>query len=93
MIPVVRDRQARFVRSESSNNRLPLRQERTCRPHTRRDRSDNRHKATSLFSHRRAQGRTVTLWLRAPVDLTMTLGVFVEVAAPGYLLLVGADER
>ena len=46
---------------------------RSCRPHTRRDTSDNRHTAKKLSSHRRARGRTVTPWQKAPAHPTVTL--------------------
>ena len=36
-----------------------------------------RHKAKNLWSHRRAQDRTVTPWLGAPATSTVTLGNFV----------------
>src|ERR1700716_2527008 len=58
-------------------DRLPSRQERTCRSHARHDTSDTRHTATSLWSHRRAQEPDRNPLAESVGGLTMTLGFLV----------------
>ena len=55
-------------------NRLPSRQERTCRSHTRRDTSDNRLEARDMWSQHRVQDPDRNPLAESAGVLTMTLG-------------------
>src|SRR4051794_6906534 len=55
-------------------NRLPSRQERTCRSHARHDRSDQRHKARICWSQRRTQEPDRNPLAESAGGPTMTLG-------------------